>query len=35
MYPMYLVDEMKQKLDGANRYTVRFAPGQLPPVHGR
>jgi hypothetical protein len=33
MYPMYLVDETNQKLDGANRYTVRFAPGQLPPVH--
>jgi len=23
----------KQKLDGANRYTVHFAPGQLPPVN--
>ncbi len=33
MYPMYFVDETKQKLDGANRYTVRFAPGQLPPVN--
>ena len=22
-----------QKLDGANRYTVHFAPGQLPPVN--
>jgi hypothetical protein len=33
MYPMYLVDEAKQKLDGAHRYTVRFAPNQLPPVH--
>ena len=22
-----------QKLDGANRYTLRFAPGQLPPVN--
>jgi len=33
MYPMYLVDAAKQKLDGANRYTVRFAPGQLPPVN--
>src|SRR5207244_6552006 len=33
MYPMYLVDAAKQKLTGANRYTVRFAPGQLPPVH--
>lgn len=33
MYPVYLVDEAKQKLDGAKRYTLRFAPGQLPPVN--
>ena len=33
MYPVYYVDEAKQKLEGANRYTLRFAPGQLPPVH--
>lgn len=33
MYPPYYVDETKQKLDGANRYTLRFAPGQLPPVN--
>jgi hypothetical protein len=33
MYPVYGVDEAKQKLDGANRYTLRFAPGQLPPVN--
>jgi hypothetical protein len=33
MYPPYYVDEAKQKLDGANRYTLRFPPGQLPPVH--
>src|SRR5258705_2428194 len=33
LYPVYGVDEAKQKLDGANRYTVRFAPGQLPPVN--
>jgi hypothetical protein len=33
MYPFYAVDEAKQKLTGATRYTVRFAPGQLPPVH--
>jgi hypothetical protein len=33
MYPVYYVDAAKQKLDGANRYTVRFAPGQLPPVN--
>ena len=33
MYPMYLVDAAGNKLDGANKYTVRFPPGQLPPVH--
>jgi hypothetical protein len=33
MYPIYGVDAAGQKLDGANRYTVRFAPGQLPPVN--
>jgi len=33
MYPFYAVDEAKQKLNGANRYTVRFAPDKLPPVH--
>jgi len=33
MYPAYYVDEANQKLDGANRYTLRFAPGQLPPVN--
>jgi hypothetical protein len=33
MYPFYAVDEAKQKLDGANRYAVHFAPGQLPPVN--
>src|SRR5213596_1113329 len=33
MYPTYYVDATKQKLDGTNRYTLRFAPGQLPPVH--
>jgi hypothetical protein len=33
MYPMYLVDAEKQKLEGTNRYMVRFAPGQLPPVN--
>jgi len=33
MYPTYYVDEAKQKLDGANRYTLRFASGQLPPVN--
>jgi len=33
MYPAYYVDATKQKLDGANRYSMRFAPGQLPPVN--
>lgn len=33
MYPVYAVDASGQKLDGANRYTLRFAPGQLPPVN--
>lgn len=33
MYPMYGVDADGQKLSGANRYTVRFAPGQFPPAN--
>ena len=33
MYPFYSVDADGKKLDGANRYSVRFAPGQLPPVN--
>ena len=33
IYPTYYVDAAKQKLDGANRYALRFAPGQLPPVN--
>ena len=33
MYPVYGVDSDGKKLDGVNRYTVRFAPGQLPPVN--
>ena len=33
MYPVYADDQEKQKLNGANRYTLHFAPGQLPPVH--
>jgi hypothetical protein len=32
IYPAYFVDAGRQNLDGANRYTLRFAPGQLPPV---
>jgi hypothetical protein len=33
MYPIYAVDAAGQKLDGANRYTVHFPSGQLPPVN--
>lgn len=33
MYPFYTVDGDGRKLDGGNRYTLRFAPGQLPPVN--
>lgn len=33
MYPRYGVDAANEPLDGANRYTLRFAPGQLPPVN--
>ena len=33
MYPVYLIDEAKQPLDGVHHYTLRFAPGQLPPVN--
>jgi len=33
MYPIYALDAAGQKLDGANRYTMHFAPGQLPPVN--
>ncbi|WP_342214951.1 DUF1254 domain-containing protein [Pseudomonas sp. TH41] len=33
MYPFYRVDADKQKLDGSKRYSLRFAPDQLPPVN--
>jgi len=33
MYPMYLVDAAGQTMSGANKYTLHFAPGQLPPVN--
>jgi hypothetical protein len=34
MYPIYTEDARGQKLDAAqNRYTLRFTPGQLPPVN--
>ncbi len=33
MYPFYTVDSDGQRLDGANRYSVRFEPDRLPPVN--
>lgn len=33
MYPPYYVDSEGKAMDGSHRYTLRFAPGQLPPVH--
>lgn len=34
MYPLYSTDAKGAKLDASkHRYTLRFAPGQLPPVH--
>ena len=33
MYPIYSVDADGQKLDGKSHYTIRFAPGQAPPVN--
>ncbi len=33
MYPVYRVDSQGQTLSGADRYVLRFAPGQLPPVN--
>src|ERR1700677_4956447 len=33
IYPIYGVDEAGQKLTGANRYVLRFPPGQLPPAN--
>jgi hypothetical protein len=32
MYPIYAVDTSGNQLNGTNHYTVRFAPGQLPPA---
>jgi len=32
-YPAYRVDASGQPLDGSHRYTLRFAPGQLPPAN--
>jgi hypothetical protein len=33
MYPVYWVDSTGQKMEGTNHYTLRLAPGQLPPVN--
>jgi hypothetical protein len=33
IYPVYFIDSEKKPADGANRYTLRFAQGQLPPVN--
>ena len=33
IYPVLALDSEGQKLNGANRYTVHFAPGELPPVN--
>ncbi|TIQ23092.1 MAG: DUF1254 domain-containing protein [Mesorhizobium sp.] len=33
IYPVYALDAAGQKLDGANKYTVHFASGELPPVN--
>jgi DNA sulfur modification protein DndE len=34
IYPSTTVDSKGEKLNGANRYTIHFAKGQLPPVKG-
>jgi hypothetical protein len=33
MYPIYRVDSDGKPLSGANRYRLRFAPGEYPPVN--
>lgn len=33
VYPLYTVDSKREKLNGANRYTLHFAAGALPPVN--
>ncbi len=33
IYPVLAVDSEGKKLDGANRYTLHFAAGELPPVN--
>ena len=32
LYPLTLVDSDGKKLDGANKYVLRFAKDQIPPV---
>jgi len=33
IYPLLVLDNEGQKLDGSKRYTLRFEPAQLPPVN--
>ncbi|HEY0503394.1 MAG TPA: DUF1254 domain-containing protein [Lysobacter sp.] len=33
IYPALVLDAGGQRLDGSNKYLLRFAPGQLPPVN--
>jgi hypothetical protein len=33
IYPAYWIDAEGEKLDGSHNYTLRFAPGQLPPTN--
>lgn len=33
LYPAYFVDADNKPLDGSGSYTLRFAPGELPPVN--
>ena len=33
IYPVYFVDDNGKALSGANRYALRFAPGELPPAN--
>ena len=33
IYPLFALDANGQKLDGTNRYTLRFEPSQLPPAN--
>ena len=34
LYPLGMIDETGQPLDGANNYVLHFAEGELPPVDG-